>query len=165
MIKDPSDIVRVREHMPQVADEIAASLLRTSPEKWSKLSDTAKEALVPNPFDRLDLNLHAAPKPTLLEQETQRGRSERLGAGGYALTEALKSYGFSHEGNSVMQPGMWAALGILAPGFIKSGGELLHNPHMLRVPVTGAIAGRAAGMASDAPDAGASGASTSPLLK
>ena len=161
MLTDSGEIRNLREQVPEAANEIAAAYLRQQPEQWHELqrrNPDAARALVPNPFDRMTLDLNAKAKTSLTSQIAHGGAMGGMGAAGYALGEALKSYGFSHEGNAVMSPGLWAALGILAPPALSAVGRTVKNPAKLAGPVMGAVAGHAGA------EGGGPQRPTSPLL-
>lgn len=141
MESDSGAIRTLREQVPAAADELAAGFLRSQPEKWNKLPQATREALVPNPFDRLVLNSSVAKKPSLAEIQSRT--SEHIGGGsaGYALGELLRPHGDAEGSTSLMSPQMWTALGIMTPTLLHYAGKLKQNPRAMNVPIAGGIAG------------------------
>lgn len=163
MRHDSGEITNLREQSPKAADEVAAAFLHERPEQWHSLVPEAQKALVPNPFDRLLLDLHAKSKTNLTEQFRHGRAMIGGGSAGYALAEILRSYGYTHEGNAVMSPGAWAALGIMAPPALRGLGTLRSKPSLLAIPAMGAVAGAAGQKA--AADAPSEAPAESPLLR
>ena len=140
MRKDSGEIANLREQVPQVADEVAAAFLRSSPEKWNTLPPATQRALVPNPFDRLALNASAVKKPDLVT-ETSRNREPLISGGlGYGIADLLEPHGNAQGSTSLMSPAAWSALAMAAPPLVRFGGRVRENPRMLNTPIIGGVA-------------------------
>jgi len=149
MAKDPGEITAIREHMPEAADAIAAGFLRTKPQVWNKLPEATQAALVPNPFDRLRVSLHAGPKPSVSDTIGTYGKPILGGSAGYALGEMIKPHYGAEGSTALMSPGAWRAAGIATPALLDFLGRAKENPRMFKVPVAGAYAGASGGAAGD----------------
>ena len=161
MSKDSSEIENLRQHVPEAADEVASAFLRAKPEQWGRLPEASQRALVPNPFDRLTLSLHAARKESLTEQAKQVKESALSGSATYALSDLLMPHGQAEGSTSFMSPAAWAAAAAMVPSVVRGLGAIRRNPRMLKIPAMGAVAGRAGAEAGGNDES----APSSPLLR
>jgi hypothetical protein len=76
--KGATDLANLRSEVPGAADELAAGLLRSSPEKWSTLPDESKVALIPSPYARDALE---SAMPALHKMSPLSGIGHIAGAG------------------------------------------------------------------------------------
>jgi hypothetical protein len=135
MTKDSTHISRLRAETPDAANELAAGFLSAHPEKWPKLSDESKAALVPDAADRAALDA-AAVKPV---GKTLGSHGIQALAGGWAG---------EHLGNlantilGTVPPDLVSLAGMGAPLLWHGGVAAAKNPQMLKYPLGAAIAGQ-----------------------
>ncbi len=133
--KDSTHLRNLRAEVPEAADELAASFLRNSPEKWKNLNSESKEALVPDRGDREILNSSSPAKSSAFSHLAHVGESILGGTLGEALGE-----GASHLlGASGVPPELSRILGIAAPIAFRGAKAALSRPPSF--PLIGGVAG------------------------
>lgn len=137
--KGGTDLATLRAHVPQAADEIAAGFLRKSPEKWNTLSKGAKEAMVPDPWQRtlLDEAVPHAESPLIKLQHA--GEAGAGGVIGQHIGEVL-NHGLD---NPFIDPSYAALATAALPTAWRFGQDVVNNPKQLLIPAQGALAGNA----------------------
>lgn len=136
--KDSTHLRNLRAEVPEAADELAASFLRNSPEKWKSLNAESKEALVPDRGDREVLNSSSPTKSSAFSHLAHVGESILGGTLGEALGE-----GASHLlGASGVPPELSRILGIAAPIAFRGAKAALSRAPVF--PLIGGAAGASA---------------------
>ncbi len=138
--KGSSDLTALRATVPEAADEIAAGFLRSNPEKWAKLPDESKEALVPNPWDRAALD-RASPTPSSPIERLQHTTGEPIA--GSLIGEHGAELANHLLGHTFVDPSLAALSTALAPTAARFGRNLLSNPESIKIPLRGTIAASA----------------------
>jgi hypothetical protein len=138
--KGATDLVNLRSEVPGAADELAAGLLRSSPEKWANLPDASKAALIPSPYAR-DVVENAMPK---IEKSSVL---PHIG-GAFLGAEAAESLGHvaAHLlGMTDIDPMVSRLIGMAAPMLYRGTKNIVQHPSQLSVPAQGSLGGLVGG--------------------
>lgn len=139
--KGGTDLATLRTEVPDAVDELAAAHLRGAGPDWTKLSPEAKASLVPNVRQREALDLAMPQKlPNGLNPISHSIEGVfGLGLGGAATSVIGRALGI-HE-NPVLMGQMGELIGGTAPTIYRAAKAVAKNPRLLKLPLTGALAG------------------------
>ncbi len=159
------DLRMLRQEMPDVANHVAASMLKSDPTRWLKLNEASQAALIPDAATRelLSEAVTHIPKGGKMAQtiasalpfvkfEVGQGAGEILG-------HYLSQYGHALGTQFFESPGIGNTIrlaGGAAPFVYDRLRNALVNPGSLKLPVAGAVAGGAGNALGVVPTPGVS---------
>lgn len=139
--KGGTDLQDLRKEIPGALDELAAGLIRSSPQLLPKLSPEAQSALVFDPKARAAIDSIAGMKPEPFAPVTHIGQAIAGGAVGERAGDLLAQSLHLAQ----VPPQALGLAAMAAPMAFRGARNLLANPEKGAFPLVGAVSGNAGG--------------------